>query len=203
MGWTRKQFRDDLDAEFSDSANSLWTPAQKNNAINQGVSALWPECKNTRVDETVTLAANIFIYTPTGQPPELGYSQACLEQGSDEPYKDLRRWPIRQENVSGTLKWKVYLPKNTVDNNVGKKLRLHYHCQFDHYSDDVTTQDVPYLPVFKYACMKLCILMLQKSASSDIGVWRDQIPEYRALWLQAKKDNLVLSMARYIGLRRG
>lgn len=275
MAHTRKDFRDDLDAIFNDASNVIWTAAQKNSAINQAIDAMWPEIKCTKVDETVTLAADTFIYTPTGQPQELGYSQAFLEQESDEEYMLLRRPTQKRELVSGTLKWKIYVPQDIVEDYEGKKIRLHYHCQFDHFAvayytaatiafvaatkkitdsangladfetgdtilvsgstnndgtytvatggvageivvtealtdesagatiiiDDGNTQDMPYLPVLYYACMQLCILQLQKV--SNVEVWQKQIPEYRALWLQAKKDNLVLSMARYIGLRRG
>lgn len=276
-GFTRKQFRDDLDAIFNDSGNSIWSAAQKNSAINQGIDALWPECKNSDVDETQTLAADTFIYTPDATNVlELGFSQAFLEQESDEPYTLMRRITQRREVVSGALKWKIDVPEDIVDANEGKKIRLHYHCKFDQYTvafytaatiafvaatkkitdsanglaifktgdiilvsgstsndgtytvatggvaaeivvaealtnegagatviiDDGNTEDMPWNPVLYYACMQLCIMMLQKAGSSDIRVWRDQIPEYRVLWMQSKKDNLVLSMPQYIGLRR-
>lgn len=277
MVWSRKQFRDDLDVEFSDAANLLWTAAQKNSAISQGISALWPEVKNTEKDESKTLAADTFIYEPTGQPQELGYQQAFLEQESDEEYLLMRRFSQKREDVSGTQKWKIYVPEDIVEDHEGKKIRLHYHSQFTQYLvayytaatiafveatkkitdsanglkgfktgdtilisgstdndgtytvatgnvaaeivvtealvnenagatvivDDGNLKDVPYLPVFDFACMKLCRLMLQKAGAGDVKTWRDQIPEYRVMWMQTKKDNLVLSMARHIGFRRG
>lgn len=202
MGYTRKQFRDELNTIFGDSLDATWPKEQKDGVINQGIDALWPECKSTKVDETVTLAADTFIYTPTGQPPEMGYQQAFLEQGTGEPYKLMGRIQQRRELVTSTLKWKIYVPEDIVDANEGKKIRLHYHDKFDHYSDDTTSQDVPWLPVLYHACMMLCVYMLQKGGHSDISVWKDQIPEWRGLWLQSKKDNLVLSMAQYIRFRR-
>jgi len=280
MGYTRKDFRDDLDAIYVDTGNTTWTAAQKNSAINQAIDALWPECKASKKDESKVLVADTYLYTPTGQPTELGYSQAFLEQDSDEEYLLLRRVMQTRELVSGILKWVVDIPKDVVDNNdVGKTILLRYHGPFDHFTGDqivgsgiafaattpgtitdtgnglafvqtgdtiivsgsadnegtyvvstgnvagtirtteattleaagdtitigvgtVTEQDLPYLPVLYYAQMALCTMMLQRAGSSDIGMWREQIAEYRALWLQMKKDNLVLSMACHIGLRR-
>lgn len=207
MGYTRAQFRTELSAIFNDSGNLLWSADQKNTAINLAIDALWPECKNTKVDSTTTLAENTFIYTPTAVPPEMGFQQAYLEQESDQEYLLLRRILQKRElvsisTVSTVLKWLIYVPEDIVSANIGKKIRLHYHCKFDHYTEDTIAQDVPYLPVVYYAAMQLCVYMLQKAGSSNIVVWRDQIPTWNALFVQAKKDSLVLSMPTYIGFRR-
>jgi len=199
MAYDRKDFRDELNAVFNDGSNVIWTEAQKNAAINEAIDALWPEIKNSAVDETVTLAANTFIYTPTAIPPETGFYQAFLEQGTNDPYRFVRGITQNREEVTGVLKWKIHVPSSIVSGNAGKKIRLRYHSKFVHYTNDTVEQDVPWLPVLYYACMMLCIYMLQKAGSSNIIVWRDQIPTWQALWTQSKKSNLTASMIRYIG----
>lgn len=207
MGYTRLQFRTELSSIFNDSGNLVWSADQKNTAINLAIDALWPECKSTKVDETITLEASKLIYTPTAVPPEMGFQQTYLQQESDQEYLLLRRIQQKRELVSAdsmtsVLKWLIYVPEDIVSANVGKKIRLHYHCGFDHYTEDTNPRDVPYLPVVYYGCLMLCTYMLQKAGSSNITVWRDQIPTWNALFLQAKRDNLVLSMPSCVGFRR-
>lgn len=277
MGFTRIQFRTALDNKFGDSGNLLWTAAQKNDVINEAIDALWPEVKSSKKDVTQVLAADTYLYTPTGQPTDMGYSQAFLEQDTDEEYLLLRRVMQYRELVSGSLKWIIDIPKDIVDNNdAGKTILLRYHGPFDHYSvalyagstiafvaathkitdtanglavfntgdiilvqgstlndgtytvatggvageivvtedlveealgdavviTDGNVQDVPWLPVLYYSCYALCVIMLQKAGSSDISTWRDQIAVWKRDWKEQKKENLVLAMKRYIGLRR-
>lgn len=127
MGFTLSELIDELNAIFDDASNNFWTGDQKKQAINYGIDALWPEIKQHKMVNDVTLAASTYIYSSAAGTDltEQGYAICELEVAS-APYRTLRKVFQRPDGTGG---WKIHVAKDIVDSYVGKKLKLWYEAR--------------------------------------------------------------------------
>lgn len=210
MGFKLSELRAELNTIFSDAGNLIWTEPQKNLAINYGIDRLWPELRFrdmmgfTLVDDTYEYLVGIeaggvdidfYIY---GLPlTDEGFAFAELELDTGD-YRLLRAiWQRPSATAGGD--WTLCISRSVVDANVGKHVRVYYHAKHARLELDADEVEVDTSePIISYAAVYLCTLMLQKAGSSDIRVWKDQIPEWRGVWLESKKTNLIMAMPSLI-----
>jgi len=180
----------EIDALYSDSANSIWKAAQKLAAVNAAISGAWPHVRNVGVDTSITLDGDTDEYSPTAVPErEYGFAEAYVVSNiTNNPDVLLRRV---SQYWNGTA-WKVVVPRDLARLYDAKGLKLRYnsrHARIATLADTINI-DIEYLRMA--TTYHLLAARVLTGADNDIKPFAEMLPEMRQerdKWLIANRSN--------------
>lgn len=198
MGIARSSLRSDLNDYVNDSSNTIWTESQKNLAINLAVRVAWPDLRVTQSNASYTLTSASYIYTISAVTrAPWGYSQVYVEPAAaaTAPYTLLRS--VGQKNDNGT--WRLYLGKDDVDDNVGRKLRIWWHEQYAELGSDSTATELPRAYMLYQSLFEVCKMEALKGHHTDAQVFVQNAPDFLEIANREREKHMTMPMVPYVG----
>lgn len=200
MAKTRSTLRDNINTFTGDSANTIWTEAQKNLAINLAIQSAWPEIKKlTRTQLTLTEGSYAYVVTAMTRAP-WGPAQVWIATtATTQPvYRELRHSVLcRSDGASYSLEFNSTL----VDNRDDYKIEVHYEQQWPELGSDSAVTYVPETYINPRALFHLCTMQAMEGHHTDVETFRRLRPDFFEEAERAKQRNRIEALPRTIKIR--
>ncbi len=202
MAKTRSALRDDLNTYTGDSANTIWTEAQKNLSINLAIRAGFPEIKTVaKTSFTLTAASYRYALGATELARTMwGPAQIwCATTATDKPfYREMRRSVlVRREGSS----WELCFDEGWVDDPEGYIVEVFYDQYYDDLDTDSAETDCPPSYLVPRAMYHLCTMEALSGHHSDVETFRRLRPDFFEEAERERRKWTTLPLARSISIR--
>jgi len=205
MAKSLSTLRSNLDTYTGDSANTIWTAAQKNLAINLAIQSSWPEIKTTGYT-SFTLAAgsynyhlpvySTFAFTRAPYGPQQVW---CATTATGTPvFREMRR-SVRA--IVSCNEWYLEFDPTWVDNRAGYMIEVNYNQQYAELGGDSETTDVPEAYINPRAMFELCGMMALKGHHTDVATFQKKAPDFYEQAEREKRRHRTEALATTIKVR--
>lgn len=200
MAKSLSTLRSNINTFTGDSANTIWTAAQKNLAINLAIQSAWPEIKKlTRTQLTLAEGSYAYVVTAMTRAP-WGPAQVWIATTATTypVYRELRHSVLcRSDGASYSLEFNSTL----VDNRDTYKIEVHYEQEWPELGGDSAVTYVPETYVNPRALYELCGMQTLKGHHTDVEVFRRKALDFYEQAEQAKRRNRIEALPRTIKVR--
>ena len=178
MSITGTQIVNRINAYANDSANAIWSAAQKLEAVNAAIDAAFPSIAQVKLDTSVTLAVNVFEYAPTATDVTLerGFANAYATPNSTTSQTKVPLLHIGQR--LGTTTWTIIVPPYIASEFNGNVLNLQYNARLARLSAVGDSVELPLDYAFNYAMWWLSGSSMISKINSDRKVAQSQMDFY-------------------------
>lgn len=176
MSVTGTNVIDRINNYYGDSANAIWTAAQKLEAVNAAIDAAWGfDVKNIKTDSSITLATSTREYTPTAADVTLedGFAAAYVVPHLTSIENKIRLHRVYQR--VNTTTWAIVIPYDITSAFNGKVLHLDYNARLARLSAVSGSVELPLDYLSNYALWWLSGASIVSKANNDRKIAQQQL----------------------------
>jgi len=189
MSVTGTNVIDRINNYTGDSANAVWTAAQKLEAVNAAIDYAFPTLCQVKLDTSVTLAVNTFEYSPTAADVtvEFGFANAYATPNSTTSQTKVPLYHIGQRQ--STTSWTIIVPPYIATEFNGKTLNLQYLARVARLSAVSDSVELPLDYLANYALWWLHGSSMISKLNNDRKLSQYQMEFWYAKAKEAKLAN--------------
>ena len=190
MTKSRSTLRGNINTYTGDAADTIWSEAQKNLAINLAIDAAWPSIKAV-AKTAFTLAASSLSYALTAltRAPWGPQQVWCGTSATSTPKFRQMRGSVYQTRNGDT--WTLEFTDTWVEHHDEYIVEVFYNQQYPELTADGDTTQIPEEFLMNQALYELCSMETLKGHHTDVDAFKAKAPDFYERAERARTKHVV------------